>query len=82
MLLPICQITLLKLGGYCVGDHLFPFRTESLSPIAPMVLVNPGRVGRRQTFIKAPPIWWGFFYFRNFDHATTPLSISVYRALG
>ena len=25
-------------GGYSVGVHLFPFRTEQLSPIAPMVL--------------------------------------------
>ena len=25
-------------GGYSVGDHLFPFRTEKLSPTAPMVL--------------------------------------------
>ena len=54
MLLPICQITLLKHGGYCVGDHLFPFRTESLSPIAPMVLVNSGRVGRRHTSYRTP----------------------------
>ena len=26
------------LGGYSDGDHLFPFRTEKLSPPAPMVL--------------------------------------------
>ena len=25
-------------GGYCVGVHLFPFRTEKLSPTALMVL--------------------------------------------
>ena len=32
------------------GVHLFPFRTEKLSPIAPMVLgaQAPGRVGRRR----------------------------------
>src|SRR6266480_2951012 len=32
-----------------VGKHLFPFRTEKLSPLAPMVLGGqpPGRVGRR-----------------------------------
>ena len=35
-------------GGYSVGDHLFPFRTEKLSPTAPMVLHTRGRVGRRQ----------------------------------
>ena len=30
------------------GKHLFPFRTEQLSPSAPMVLGSqgPGRVGR------------------------------------
>ena len=25
-------------GDYCDGVHLFPFRTEKLSPSAPMVL--------------------------------------------
>ena len=30
------------------GYHLFPFRTEKLSPSAPMVLQTRGRVGRRQ----------------------------------
>ena len=39
-------------GGYSVGDHLFPFRTEKLSPTAPMVLHTRGRVGRRQLFYK------------------------------
>ena len=37
-------------GGYSVGDHLFPFRTEKLSPTAPMVLHTRGRVGRRQRY--------------------------------
>ena len=32
------------------GFHLFPFRTEKLSPSAPMVLPTRGRVGRRQLF--------------------------------
>ena len=32
------------------GFHLFPFRTEKLSPTAPMVLHTRGRVGRRQLF--------------------------------
>ena len=34
------------------GRHLFPFRTEQLSPSAPMVLglKGPGRVGRRRFF--------------------------------
>src|SRR3954447_23896807 len=41
------------------GRHLFPFRTEQLSPSAPMVLgpQGPGRVGRRR-FIspEGPPV--------------------------
>jgi len=41
------------------GKHLFPFRTEPLSPSAPMVLgpQGPGRVGRRRFFCRAsgPP---------------------------
>src|SRR5437764_747271 len=39
------------------GKHLFPFRTEKLSPSAPMVLgpQGPGRVGRRRfVFLQAP----------------------------
>lgn len=36
------------------GTHLFPFRTEPLSPSAPMVLGGkpPGRVGRRRSLPK------------------------------
>ena len=30
-----------------LGFHLFPFRTEKLSPIVPMVLRKSGRVGSR-----------------------------------
>ena len=39
------------------GKHLFPFRTEQLSPKAPMVLGlrGPGRVGRRRFFTHEPP---------------------------
>src|SRR5215212_6284725 len=39
------------------GKHLFPFRTEQLSPTAPMVLGSqgPGRVGRRRFFLHEPP---------------------------
>ena len=43
------------------GIHLFPFRTEKLSPPAPMVLgaQAPGRVGRRPPF-RRPGIRSGF----------------------
>src|SRR5436190_14456775 len=39
------------------GKHLFPFRTEQLSPSAPMVLGlhGPGRVGRRRFFFTSRP---------------------------
>ncbi len=39
------------------GKHLFPFRTEQLSPSAPMVLGSqgPGRVGRRRFFSRQRP---------------------------
>src|SRR5688572_19910697 len=46
------------------GKHLFPFRTEQLSPSAPMVLVSQGtgRVGRRRFDyrLKAPPFGGAF----------------------
>jgi hypothetical protein len=44
------------------GKHLFPFRTEKLSPSAPMVLgpQGPGRVGRRRFLIR-PPVRAAFF---------------------
>ena len=31
-----------------LGFHLFPFRTEKLSPTTPMVLRKSGRVGSRR----------------------------------
>ena len=45
------------------GKHLFPFRTEPLSPLAPMVLLGSpsGRVGRRRIFLKPIPSGVGFF---------------------
>ena len=41
-----------NVGGYSKGVHLFPFRTEKLSPLAPMVLPQGGRVGRCQPNIQ------------------------------
>ena len=37
------------------GFHLFPFRTEKLSPVTPMVLRNSGRVGSRRFFSEGSP---------------------------
>jgi len=41
------------------GKHLFPFRTEPLSPSAPMVLgpQGPGRVGRRRFYVANGPVY-------------------------
>src|SRR4051794_29515872 len=51
---------------WCIarGRHLFPFRTEPLSPSAPMVLGGqpPGRVGRRRFFEPPPRTDGGFFF--------------------
>ena len=38
------------------GFHLFPFRTEKLSPSAPMVLHTRGRVGSRRFFRRKSPL--------------------------
>ena len=40
-------------GGYRAGAHLFPFRTEKLSPAAPMILRPRGKVGRRPPLTKS-----------------------------
>ena len=56
-------------GVYSGGDHLFPFRTEKLSPPAQMVLgLKPGRVCRCQFYNKTPSInLGGVFCFICFD---------------
>ena len=38
------------------GIHLFPFRTEKLSPVTPMVLRNSGRVGSRRFGERRKPV--------------------------
>ena len=50
------------------GIHLFPFRTEKLSLVTPMVLRNSGRVGSRRFFREAPVsedagafLFWGYY---------------------
>ncbi len=64
------------------GIHLFPFRTESLSPSAPMVLGGklPGRVGRRRNYLqKATPQGVAFcrsgplFAWRRCDGPSAPV---------
>ena len=50
--MPASQLRLSNWFGVAMaeGIHLFPFRTEKLSPLAPMVLGGqpPGRVGSRR----------------------------------
>jgi hypothetical protein len=58
-------------------SHLFPFRTEQLSPSTPMVLdpQGPGRVGSRQNFIiKASSEMMGLFFcaFENMPAPDSP----------
>jgi hypothetical protein len=53
-------------GGIAEGVHLFPFRTEKLSPSWPMVLVKSGRVGSCHIHLKAfNRKIEGFFYALN-----------------
>jgi hypothetical protein len=55
----------LPYGGFTEGVHLFPFRTEQLSPSWPMVLGhNPGRVGSRR-LIDPANFLAGFFLPQN-----------------
>src|SRR6266702_981023 len=56
--LPASRISVVEFIGVATaeGSHLFPFRTEKLSPPAPMVLPGKpgGRVGRRPFFLRGP----------------------------
>ena len=50
------------------GIHLFPFRTEKLSLVTPMVLRNSGRVGsRRFRGSRFNSCWIGFFLFLKYS---------------
>ena len=52
------------LGDHSEGVHLFPFRTQKLSPLASMVLLLPGngRVESRQAFFYLLRITKGYSY--------------------
>src|SRR6478609_5597710 len=59
------------------GVHLFPFRTEKLSPPAPMVLGAraPGRVGRRRiSSSKGPHESVALSAFRSGSRAARPFT--------
>ena len=53
------------------GKHLVPFRTQKLSPSAPMVLPwrRGGRVGRRRDFSKGSPSGGPFSFLEEGDEA-------------
>ena len=65
----ICDATKLSSGKIeviqvvmALGIHLYPSRTEQLSPMAPMVLRKSGRVGSRR-FLKKEKLPTGSFSF-------------------
>ena len=64
------------------GIHLFPFRTEKLSSVTPMVLRNSGRVGSRRFLERSPCIGRcrGFLVF-GLSFRTEKLSSFVCLAL-
>ena len=58
------------------GIHLFPFRTEKLSLVTPMVLRNSGRVGSRRfrERMKAGSTIVGSAFFVLYIHQQLPSS--------
>ena len=50
-----CRYVALIQVAIAQGFHLFPFRTEKLSLVTPMVLRNSGRVGSRRFFRERSP---------------------------
>ena len=56
------------------GFHLFPFRTEKLSPTAPMVL--PRWESRSLPFFKRVPFW------RNLERDFCVLEVQEFRSKG
>lgn len=53
-------------GGYSKGVHLFPFRTEQLSPLAPMVLHSWESRSLPTFFLFKYPLLAGFFIYSYF----------------
>src|SRR5690606_14801273 len=71
-------------GGITDGVHLFPFRTEQLSPSWPMILVNSGKVGSCHIYLKALVIRLRLFFIigeravRNDEWGVEQLKIKNY----
>ena len=66
------------------GFHLFPSRTQKLSPSAPMVLgwTRPGRVGRRRIPMKPLAFASGFFVAIQLLMAYNPLLLFFVKCWG
>ena len=61
-------------GDYSAEVHLFPFRTEKLSPAAPMILHEScGKVGRRHPHNGSLSIELGLFCFVIVSRSSEPL---------
>ena len=60
------------------GFHLFPFRTEKLSPSAPMVLHTRGRVGSRR-FSEERVLWnsRGLFFSIDYRVQSTDYRVQI-----
>src|ERR1044072_9284403 len=57
---PNMFFSLIAFGGYSSGDHLFPFRTEKLSPLAQMVLPYKVEEYVAASFTETPSEMTGF----------------------
>ena len=55
------------------GFHLFPFRTEKLSLVTPMVLRHSGRVGSCRFWLKPPDLkkFWRLFFVSTCEFTST-----------
>ena len=63
------------------GFHLFPFRTEKLSLVTPMVLHHSGRVGSRRFFLEPPDFIQSrrLFLYLEDTFSAIQLSLTVVR---
>ena len=73
-----------------VGSHLFPFRTEKLSPLAPMVLqCNAGEQVAASFYLEprgynvpgAPFLYWSFSHVPSLCPLGSPISVNPYGEL-
>ena len=71
------SLSLRVYGDVCSGVHLFPFRTEKLSPPAQMVLVDSGRVCCCHNYKEVDPQGLtSFLFWESPDDADRIISMS------